>query len=35
VTFERWLRAQRAFDDLDALVAQMGDDVDEARRFLT
>jgi riboflavin kinase/FMN adenylyltransferase len=35
VTFERWLRPQRAFDDLDVLVAQMGADVAEARRVLT
>jgi len=34
VTFERWLRPQRAFDDLDALVAQMADDVEAARRVL-
>jgi riboflavin kinase/FMN adenylyltransferase len=34
VTFERWLRPQRAFDDVDALAAQMGDDVEAARRVL-
>ena len=34
VTFEGWLRPQRAFDDLDGLVAQMGDDIDDARRVL-
>jgi riboflavin kinase/FMN adenylyltransferase len=34
VAFEAWIRPQRAFDDLDALVAQMGEDVDEARRVL-
>jgi riboflavin kinase/FMN adenylyltransferase len=34
VTFEGWLRPQRAFDDLDALAAQMGDDVVDARRVL-
>jgi riboflavin kinase / FMN adenylyltransferase len=34
VAFEAWIRPQQAFDDLDALVAQMGEDVDEARRML-
>jgi riboflavin kinase/FMN adenylyltransferase len=35
VTFEWWLRPQRAFDDLDVLIAQMGDDVADARHVLT
>jgi riboflavin kinase/FMN adenylyltransferase len=34
VAFEAWIRPQRAFDDLGALVAQMGQDVEEARRVL-
>jgi riboflavin kinase/FMN adenylyltransferase len=34
LAFEAWIRPQRAFDDLDALVAQMGEDVNEARRVL-
>lgn len=34
VSFEAWIRPQRAFDDLDALSAQMADDVEAARRFL-
>ena len=34
VTFERWLRPQQAFDDLDSLVAYMVDAIDEARRVL-
>jgi FAD synthase len=35
VTFGEWLRPQRAFDDLDALVAQMEGDVAQTRRVLT
>ena len=35
VSFEAWIRPQRAFDDLSVLTAQMGEDVGEARRMLT
>jgi riboflavin kinase/FMN adenylyltransferase len=35
VTFEGWLRQQLAFEDLDALVVQMAEDVEHARRLLT
>ncbi len=35
VSFEAWIRPQRAFDDLGALVEQMRDDVQAARRILT
>jgi riboflavin kinase/FMN adenylyltransferase len=34
VDFTEWLRPQRAFDDLDALAAQMDDDVERTRRLL-
>jgi riboflavin kinase/FMN adenylyltransferase len=34
VTFERWLHPQQAYDDIDALVVQMGDDVEAARQIL-
>jgi riboflavin kinase / FMN adenylyltransferase len=34
ISFEAWIRPQRAFDDLDALKAQMSEDVDAARRVL-
>ena len=34
VTFEAWLRPQRVYTDLDSLVAQMGEDVEHARRVL-
>ncbi len=35
VSFEAWIRPQRAFDDLDALVVQMREDVAEAERVLS
>jgi riboflavin kinase/FMN adenylyltransferase len=34
VAFEAWIRHQEAFDDLGALVGQMRDDVEAARRVL-
>jgi len=34
VSFEDWIRPQRAFDDLGVLSAQMAEDVDAARRML-
>jgi len=34
VSFEEWIRPQRAFDDLGVLAAQMAEDVDAARRVL-
>ena len=34
VTFEQWIRPQRAFDDLGELSRQMAEDVDLARRAL-
>ncbi len=34
VSFEAWIRPQRAFDDLDELKAQMSEDVEAARRVL-
>jgi FAD synthase len=34
VAFVKWLRAERKFDDLPALVAQMAVDCDDARNVL-